>query len=89
MGEINLHVPVDISSVPPEPLAARPGTLRGLRVGLLDNGKEFSDIVLEGLGDTLAGCDVVYWRKGFPSKMAPFIAEMAADVDVAVCGVGH
>src|SRR5262249_5295778 len=32
---------------------------------------------------------IKFWRKGFPAKGAPFIAEMAADSDVAVSGVGH
>ena len=93
MPEIWVHLPVDQRKVPPMALAARPESLKGLRVGLLDNGKEFSDLVVAGLGDVLrrdfgAG-DVVFWRKGFPSKAAPFIPEMAPAYDVAVSGVGH
>ena len=84
---------MDQRKVPPMALAARPESLKGLRVGLLDNGKEFSDLVLAGLGDVLerefgAG-EIVFWRKGFPSKAAPFIPEMAAACDVAISGVGH
>jgi len=71
----------------------RPTSLRGLRVALLDNGKEFSDIVLDGLARALARdfeiTNVKFWRKGFPAKGAPFIAEMAAESDVAISGVGH
>jgi hypothetical protein len=71
----------------------RPKSLRGLRVALLDNGKEFSDIVLDGLARTLARdfevTNIKFWRKGFPAKGAPFIAEMAAESDVAISGVGH
>ena len=73
--------------------AERPESLAGLRIGLLDNGKEFSDVVLDGLAETLRrdhGADrIKFWRKGFPAKGAPFIAEMAAETDVAVSGVGH
>ncbi len=32
------------------PTAPRPKSLKGLRVALLDNGKEFSDVVLDGAG---------------------------------------
>ena len=73
--------------------AERPKSLAGLRIGLLDNGKEFSDVVLDGLAETLRrdhGANrIKFWRKGFPAKGAPFIAEMAAETDVAVSGVGH
>ena len=73
--------------------ADRPKSLAGLRVGLLDNGKEFSDIVLDALAEALRRdhgvTDIKFWRKGFPAKGAPFIDEMAAKTDVAVSGVGH
>jgi hypothetical protein len=75
------------------PTAARPQSLRGLRVALLDNGKEFSDVVLDGLARALERdfqvTAIKFWRKGFPAKGAPFIAEMAAESDVAISGVGH
>ena len=74
-------------------LAVRPKSLQGLRIGLLDNGKEFSDLVLEALADVLrrdyGATSIKFWRKGFPAKGAPFIAEMAAETDVALSGVGH
>ena len=73
--------------------AERPKSLAGLRIGLLDNGKEFSDVVLDALAETLRrdhGANrIKFWRKGFPAKAAPFIAVMAAETDVAVSGVGH
>jgi hypothetical protein len=73
--------------------AERPKSLSGLRVGLLDNGKEFSDVVLEALAEILRRdhgvTNIKFWRKGFPAKGAPFIAEMAAETDVAISGVGH
>jgi hypothetical protein len=71
----------------------RPTCLAELRVGLLDNGKEFSDVVLAALAEALRRdhgvTKIKFWRKGFPAKGAPFIAEMAAETDVAVSGVGH
>ena len=73
--------------------AERPKSLAGLRVGLIDNGKEFSDVVLESLAEALRRehgvTNIKFWRKGFPAKGAPFIAEMAAETDVAISGVGH
>jgi len=98
MGEnpvrtLKLHVPTAAPSVAPCKLADRPTSLRGLRIGLLDNGKEFSDIVLDALAETLrrdhGAADIRFWRKGFPAKGAPFIAEMAEASDVAISGVGH
>jgi hypothetical protein len=73
--------------------AERPKSLAGLRIGLIDNGKEFSDVVLESLSETLRRdygvTEIKIWRKGFPAKGAPFIEEMAAETDVAISGVGH
>src|SRR6266481_4634217 len=73
--------------------AERPKSLAGLRIGLLDNGKEFSDVVLAELAETLRrdhhATHIRFWRKGFPAKGAPFIEEMAAETDVAISGVGH
>jgi hypothetical protein len=73
--------------------AERPQSLAGLRIGLLDNGKEFSDVVLDALAVVLRRdhgvTSIKFWRKGFPAKGAPFIAEMAAETDVAISGVGH
>jgi len=73
--------------------AERPKSLAGLMVALLDNGKEFSDVVLDALAEALRHqhgvTEIKFWRKGFPAKGAPFIAEMAAETDVAISGVGH
>ena len=93
MSEIQVHIPIDVRHVPPMSLAQRTNSLKGLKVGLLDNGKEFTDYVMEGLCETLENDHgvgkVTFWRKGFPSKAAPFIEKMASTIDVAVSGVGH
>jgi hypothetical protein len=86
-------LPTGPRSTAPTGLAERPKSLAGLRIGLLDNGKEFSDVVLEALAETLrrdhGATRIKFWRKGFPAMGAPFIAEMAAETDVAVSGIGH
>src|ERR1700730_1063897 len=93
MGTQSVMVPTGTRSAPTVTAAKRPASLAGLRIGLLDHGKEFSDAVLDALSETLrrryGATDIKIWRKGFPAKGAPFIAEMAADCDVAVRGVGH
>lgn len=75
------------------PTAERPESLKNLRIGLLENGKEFSDVVLEALAEALQRdygiTNIKFWRKGFPAKAAPFIDEMAAESDAAISGVGH
>jgi hypothetical protein len=86
-------VPTGAAETGSIPAAQRPTSLKGLRVALLDNGKEFSDIVLDALATKLKAdygiTNIKFWRKGFPAKGAPFIEEMAAESDVAVSGVGH
>jgi hypothetical protein len=90
---VTVLMPIGAQQTQTIPMAPRPMALRGLRVALLDNGKEFSDIVLDGLAQALARdfevTDIKFWRKGFPAKGAPFISEMAAESDVAISGVGH
>ena len=93
MGQIMLHIPTSVPDTLPLKLAPRPGTLRGARLALLDNGKEFSDQVLDAVGEVMKReydvGEVTIWRKGFPAKAAPFILEMAPSCDVVVNGVGH
>ncbi len=93
MAQLQLHIPTDIPEQPPLPLAERPKTLEGIRLGILDNGKEFSAEVLEAISQVMMRDhgvgEIVPWQKGFPSKAAPFIAEMAETCDAVVNGVGH
>ena len=92
-GTITVLIPTGAPETGSIPIAPRPKSLDGLRVALLDNGKEFSELVLEALAETLRRehgvTRIKFWRKGFPAKGAPFIAEMAAESDVAISGVGH
>jgi hypothetical protein len=88
-----VHVPTGASQNAAMAAVERPKSLSDLRVGLLDNGKEFSDVVLQALAEVLQRdygvTKIKFWRKGFPAKGAPFIEEMSAETDVAISGVGH
>jgi hypothetical protein len=92
-GTITVMIPTGAPETGSISIAPRPKSLAGLRVALLDNGKEFSDVVLDALAEALERdhgvTRIKFWRKGFPAKGAPFIAEMAAESDVAISGVGH
>jgi hypothetical protein len=73
-------------------LAAR-GPIQGKRVGLLENSKRNSDIILQAVGARLAeraGVTVVgLWRKPTTLPVTPeIIDEMAAKCDLMVTGVG-
>jgi len=93
MQRSKVHIPTDIANQMPTKLSKRPKSLTGMRVGLLENGKEFSDVVLEALAEVLERdygvAETIFWRKGFPAKGAPFVDEMAPTCDIAVSGVGH
>ena len=75
-------------------LAVRPIDLSGKVIGLLDNTKEQSDIILRTIGESLCeqyGSEsIVLRRKEHYSKVATsgMIKEMANQVDVAVAGLG-
>jgi hypothetical protein len=90
---LQIYAPTGAAETATMESVERPSSLKDLRVGLLDNGKEFSDVVLEALAEVLRRehgvTDIKFWRKGFPAKGAPFIEEMAAETDVAISGVGH
>jgi hypothetical protein len=75
-------------------LAARPPTLGGCKVGLLDNSQINAEVFMRRLGDLLvehcqAG-SARSWRKPFWTRPAPseLIAEVAASCDLVVVGWG-
>ena len=93
IGGISVYVPTGNADTQSKQLAARLKTVRGARIGILDNCKEFADLVLRGVADVLKRdhgvAEVKFWRKdylGIPSKFAP---EMAAQCDAVINGVGH
>jgi hypothetical protein len=85
--------PTGEPDAPPKQLAPRLQSLRGARIALLDNGKEFSDDVINAIGTVLKHelgvKEIRVWDKEFPAKGAPFIAELARSCDAVITGVGH
>ena len=94
-GLPNIEVcnPAGEPDAPPKQLAPRLASLRGARIALLGNGKEFSDDVINAIGTVLKHelgvKEVRVWDKQFPAKGAPFIAELARSCDAVITGVGH
>ncbi len=92
IGGVSVHVPTGDIETRHKALATRLKSVRGARIGILDNCKEFADVVLRGVAEVLErehGAKVKFWRKeylGIPSKFAP---EMAAQCDAVINGVGH
>jgi hypothetical protein len=82
------------SADPRVPFAPRPATLHGKVVGLLDNTKEQTEIILTTIGQALVerygAARVVYRTKEtFSKPAAPSIIDsMAAEVQVAVAALG-
>ena len=73
-------------------LAAR-RPIQGKRVGLLENSKRNSDVILEAIGARLAkraGVTIVaLWRKPTTLPVEPeIVEEMVAKCDLVVTGVG-
>jgi hypothetical protein len=72
-------------------LAARPASLAGLRLGLLDNGKEQADVLLRRAGALLErdGASLAFARKPSFSRVAPPEAiDALAMCDIVITGLG-
>ncbi len=71
-------------------LARRPASLRGLRVGLLDNSKPNAGVLLEavaaGLRRQAGAGEVRRWRKPGSAGPAPDLEGIAAAADVVLTG---
>jgi hypothetical protein len=71
-------------------LAPRRGSLRGLRVGVLDNSKPNADVLLgrvaERLAERAAGATVRRWQKPGASNPALMLDEIAGGADVVLTG---
>ena len=92
IGSVVVFVPTGAIDAGAHVLATRLQTLQGARIGILDNHKEFADIVLRGVAGKLArehGVELKYWRKDYLGKPSPFAKEMAASCDAVINGVGH
>lgn len=92
IGGVEVHVPTGAIDSALKGLAPRLATLKGARIGILDNCKEFADLVLRGVAEVLArnyGAEVRFWRKSYLGIPSPFAKEMAASCDAVINGVGH
>jgi|SRR5688572_13447728 hypothetical protein len=89
---VSVYVPTGDPATAAARLAPRLETLKGARVGILDNCKEFADVVLRGVAEALErdyGARVRFWRKSYLGIPSPFAAEMAKECDAVINGVGH
>ena len=93
IADVTVYVPTGAVETDPKVLAERPETLRGARIGILDNCKEFADLVLKGVAEVLKReygvGEVRFWRKDYLGRPSPFAREMAAGCDAVINGVGH
>ena len=93
IGDVTVCVPTGSVDTAMKKLAPRLKTIRGARIGILDNCKEFADIVLRGVAEVLKRDhgvkEVTFWRKDYLGKPAAFVNEMAAASDAVINGVGH
>ena len=92
IGGISVYVPTGAVDTQTKKLAPRLRSLRGARIGILDNCKEFADIVLRGVASVLArdhGAQVKFWQKSYLGVPSPYADEMAAACDAVINGVGH
>ena len=93
IGGIRVYLPAGAADIRARTLAPRLQTLRGARVGILDNCKEFADLVLRGVVGVLQrdyGVEQVrHWQKDYLGIASPYAAEMAAQCDAVITGVGH
>jgi hypothetical protein len=92
-GRIRLLDPTVGPVVAQAHMAARPADLRGLRLGLLANGKRTADTILNALGDLLRAHgvrEVAFANKRDYARPAPpeVLDDLAKRCDVLVTGVG-
>ena len=92
IDQVSVYVPTGEPSATAASLAPRLSSVRGVRIGILDNCKEFADLVLRGVADVLEhehGAIIRFWQKSYLGIPSPFAREMAAECDAVVNGVGH
>ena len=93
IGGISVYVPTGAVDTQSKKLAPRLTSLRGARIGILDNCKEFADVVLTGVAEALQrdfGVEQVrVWQKSYLGIPSPYAEEMAAQCDAVINGVGH
>ena len=93
IGGIKVYMPTGLTAHQTKRLAPRLQTVRGARIGILDNCKEFADLVLRGVAEILerehGAASVRFWQKSYLGIPSPYAQEMAAECDAIINGVGH
>ncbi len=93
IGGIAVYMPTGAVDTQSRTLAPRLKSIRGARVGILDNCKEFADVVLRGVAEALQRdygvTEVKFWQKSYLGVASPYAQEMAAGCDAVINGVGH
>lgn len=93
IGGISVYVPTGTADTKTRALAPRLSTLKGARIGILDNCKEFADVVLRGVAEVLQRehgvTEIRFWQKSYLGIPSPYAEEMAAQCDAVINGVGH
>ena len=93
VGGISVYIPIGAVDTLSKQLAPRLQSVRGARIGILDNCKEFADVVLRGVADMLQRdhgvAEVRFWQKSYLGVPSPYAEEMAAHCDAVINGVGH
>ncbi|MEA3155694.1 MAG: hypothetical protein QOK44_3283 [Betaproteobacteria bacterium] len=92
IGGIDVYLPTGAVDTQSKTLAPRLTSIRGARIGILDNCKEFADVVLRGVAQVLErdhGARVKFWQKSYLGVPSPYAQEMAAECDAVINGVGH
>jgi hypothetical protein len=82
--------PTGVSDGAAQPPARRPATLRGLRIGVLDNSKPNADVLLGRVAELLAertgAAEVRRWRKPGSARPAADVEAIVAGADVVLTG---
>lgn len=93
IGGIEVYLPTGVADTRTKKLAPRLKTLKGARIGILDNCKEFADVVLRGVAEALERkygvAEIRFWQKSYLGIASPYAEEMAAQCDAVINGVGH
>jgi hypothetical protein len=87
---VNVLNPLTSSTGLRKALARRPASLRGLRIGVLDNSKPNADVLLGRVAELLAerghATEIRRWTKPGSSRPATMIDEIAGAADVLLTG---
>jgi hypothetical protein len=86
-----VYDPRGVPSPSASPLAKRPPKLAGLRIGVLDNGKEQADVLLSRAAQLLKedGVTAHFDAKPSFSRVAPSeVIERLSNYDIAITGLG-